>query len=721
MNGNVLAAGMMIGVLVLMVIPVPTGVVDVLLTFNIAFAMTVFLVTVYLKRPMDFSVFPSLLLMVTLFRLALNVASTRLILSNADAGAVIAAFGDFVVGGNFVIGVVVFLILVLVQFVVITKGSGRIAEVSARFTLDALPGKQMAIDADLNAGMITEHDARTRRKEIADEAEFYGAMDGASKFVRGDAIAGMVITAINILGGLAIGTLQRGMPVGDSARIYTLLTVGDGLVSQIPALLVSTAAGIVVTRNNSGLNLGTDIATQVVQDPRALLVSGAALGAFAFVPGLPTLPFLLLSVGAGVAGFLSRNQNERQVREEQEEAARAAEEAEAPAEERDGDDIFVVDRLELEIGYGLIPIVDAGRGGDLLQRITNVRRKTGSELGINVAPIRIRDNLQLGANEYVVKLRGVEITRFELHLDRLLAMRVRDGGADVPGITTSEPAFGLPAVWISKDDKSQAEMAGYTVVEPSAVVATHLAEIVKAHADEILTRQDVKDMVDRLGEHAPALVEEVFGDKISLTVLHGVLRGLLHERIPVRDLVTILETLASSGPVNEGTRSTRLVERVRMAAEPAALAPLRRREPHHLGPHGPSRDRTGDLLVVPRVGARAERGHGSRFRRALRGHSGPAGRPGGRRWSLTAAGGEQSHSFFHATPDRGVVPDGRRPRIHRDRARLSDPIPGDGDRSWQCQPRRPTGPGRSHGRRGLTFRRVWCAPTTWRRHWRVCV
>jgi flagellar biosynthesis protein FlhA len=563
-NGNVLAAGMMIGVLVLMVIPVPTGVVDVLLTFNIAFAMTVFLVTVYLKRPLDFSVFPSLLLMVTLFRLALNVASTRLILSNGDAGAVIAAFGNFVVGGNFVIGVVVFLILVVVQFVVITKGSGRIAEVSARFTLDALPGKQMAIDADLNAGMITEQDARTRRKEIADEAEFYGAMDGASKFVRGDAIAGMVITAINIIGGLAIGTLQRDMPVGDSARVYTLLTVGDGLVSQIPALLVSTAAGIVVTRNNSGLNLGTDIATQVVQDPRALLVSAAALGAFAFVPGLPTLPFLLLAVGAGIAGFLSRSQGERRVRQEQEEAARAAEEAEAPEEDSEGDDMFVVDRLELEIGYGLIPIVDAGRGGDLLQRITNVRRKTGSELGINVAPIRIRDNLQLGANQYVVKLRGVEITRFELHLDRLLAMRVRDGGADVPGIATSEPAFGLPAVWIEKDDKSQAEMSGYTVVEPSAVVATHLAEIVKAHADEILTRQDVKDMVDRLGEHAPALVEEVFGDKVSLTVLHGVLRGLLHERVPVRDLVTILETLASTGTVNEGQVDA-LVERVRMA------------------------------------------------------------------------------------------------------------------------------------------------------------
>ena len=563
-NGNIIAAGMMIGVLVLMVIPVPTAVVDVLLTFNIAFAMTVFLVTVYLKRPMDFSVFPSLLLMVTLFRLALNVASTRLILSNADAGAVIEAFGEFVVGGNFVIGIVVFVILIVVQFVVITKGSGRIAEVSARFTLDALPGKQMAIDADLNAGMITEHDARQRRQSIADEAEFYGAMDGASKFVRGDAIAGMVITAINIIGGLAIGTLQRDMPIGDSARVYTLLTVGDGLVSQIPALLVSTAAGIVVTRNSNGLNLGADIATQLVQDPRALLVSAAALGAFAFVPGLPTLPFLLLAVGAGTAGLVARTDHARRDRMEEEETARAAAEDEEVPDDNAADDMFVVDRLELEIGYGLIPLVDSTRGGDLLHRITNLRRKTGSELGINVAPIRIRDNLQLGPHEYVVKLRGVEISRFTLHLDKLLAMRVREGGGEMKGVATSEPAFGLPAVWIAKGEQSEAEMAGYTVVEPSAVVATHLAEVVKSYADEILTRQDVKEMVDSLREHAPALVDEVFGEKVSLTVLHGVLRGLLHERIPVRDLVTILETLASSGPVNEG-QVDGLVERVRGA------------------------------------------------------------------------------------------------------------------------------------------------------------
>ena len=564
LNSNILAAIVMVSVLALMVIPVPTSLLDVLLTFNIALAMTVFLVTVYLRRPLDFSVFPALLLMVTLFRLSLNVASTRLILSQGDAGDVIEAFGNFVVGGNFVIGVVVFLILVVVQFVVITKGSGRIAEVAARFTLDALPGKQMSIDADLNSGLITESEAREKRQEIADEAEFYGSMDGASKFVRGDAMAGIVITVINILGGLVIGTLQRGMPLEQSFKTYTLLTVGDGLVSQIPALLVSTAAGIVVTRNSSGVNLGFDITHQVIHDPRALLVSGAALAAFAFVPGLPTVPFLLLAVGAGVAGILARGDKERREKIEEEEAARAAESEEESADDAAGDEIFVVDRLELEIGYGLIPLVDATRGGDLLHRITNVRRKTGSELGITVAPIRIRDNLQLGPQEYVVKLRGVEISRFEMKLEKLLAMRVRDGGAPVAGEATTEPAFGLPAQWIRPEDKSQAEISGYTVVEPSAVIATHLAEVVKAHADEILTRQDVQDMVDRLKEVAPALVDEVIGDKVSLSVLHGVLRGLLHERVPVRDLITILETLAAAAPVSEGQVET-MVERVRGA------------------------------------------------------------------------------------------------------------------------------------------------------------
>jgi flagellar biosynthesis protein FlhA len=560
-NANVVAAVGMVGILVLMIIPVPTGLLDVLLTFNISIAMTIFLVTIYLKKPLDFSIFPSLLLVVTLFRLSLNVASTRLILSKADAGKVIEAFGEFVVGGNYVIGVIVFLILVLVQFVVITKGSGRIAEVSARFTLDALPGKQMAIDADLNTGLIDESEARQRRAEVAEEAEFYGAMDGASKFVRGDAVAGMVITAINIVGGLIVGSVQQGMPLGESARTFTLLTVGDGLVSQIPALFISTAAGMVVTRSSAGVNLGEDIGSQILQDPRALYVSSATLGGFAMIPGLPTVPFLLLAVGLGVAGVLAKAQKEREADELERETEAALEQVE-DQEHSVEDEIFVVDRLELEIGYGLIPLVDTSRGGDLLDRITNVRRKSGSELGIRVAPIRIRDNLQLGPHSYAVKLRGVEVARFELKPNHLLAMNVRDEAKEISGETTTEPAFGLPAKWISNDQRNQAEMAGYTVVESSAIVATHLAEIIKSHSDEILTRQDVKEMVDSLKELAPSLIEEVVGDKVSLTTLHGVLSGLLHERVPVRDLVTILETLASAGATGENQIDA-LVERVR--------------------------------------------------------------------------------------------------------------------------------------------------------------
>ncbi len=562
LNANVVAAVGMVGVLVLMIMPVPPGLLDVLLTFNISIAMTIFLVTIYLKRPLDFSIFPSLLLVVTLFRLSLNVASTRLILSRGDAGKVIDAFGEFVVGGNYVIGIIVFLILIVVQFVVITKGSGRIAEVSARFTLDALPGKQMAIDADLNTGLIDEPEARRRRAEVAEEAEFYGAMDGASKFVRGDAVAGMIITAINILGGLVIGTVQQGMPLAESARTFTLLTVGDGLVSQIPALFVSTAAGMVVTRSSAGVNLGQDIGSQILQDPRALFVSSVTLGGFAIIPGLPTVPFLLLAVGLAVAGSLARAQKEREEEELEAETEAALEQGEETTAL--DDDLFVVDRLELEIGYALIPLVDTSRGGDLLDRITNVRRKTGAELGIRVAPIRIRDNLQLGPHSYSVKLRGVEISRFDLQPNQLLAMRVRDTSQQIPGETTVEPAFGLPATWIRPDQRNKAELAGYTVVEPSAIVATHLAEVIKSHADEILTRQDVKEMVDSLKELAPNLVEEVVGEKVSLTTLHGVLAGLLHERVPVRDLVTILETLAAAGATGENQIDA-LVERARAA------------------------------------------------------------------------------------------------------------------------------------------------------------
>jgi flagellar biosynthesis protein FlhA len=560
---NVFAALALVGVLALMIVPIPTPLLDVLLTFDIAVAMVVLLVTVYLKQPLEFSVFPSLLLIVTLFRLSLNIASTRLILTNGDAGRVIEAFGHFVVGGNYVIGTIVFVILVVVNFVVITKGAGRIAEVAARFTLDAMPGKQMAIDADLNSGLITEAQARTRRERIAREAEFYGAMDGASKFVRGDAVAGIVITLVNVVGGLVIGVVQHGLPLGEAARRYTLLTIGDGLVTQVPALVVSTAAGMLVTRSASDFSLGEDISRQILRDPRALFASAGALLAFAAIPGLPAVPFLLLAGGTAVAAYVSQGRRKRDAQREQKELEATEAVAEQAPSAPAGEEIFVVDRLELEIGYGLIPLVDATRGGDLLTRVTNVRHKTGAELGMQVAPIRIRDNLQLSPQEYAIKLKGVEIGRFALRTDALLAMRAKEGGTQIEGTATTEPAFHLPARWIKPEHRAAAELAGYTVVEPSAVVATHLTEVIRAHGDEILTRQDVKEMIERLKAHAPALVEELFPEKISLTLLHGVLRGLLHERVPVRDMVTILETLASAVGATNNVEA--LVERVREA------------------------------------------------------------------------------------------------------------------------------------------------------------
>jgi flagellar biosynthesis protein FlhA len=547
-NSNILSAGAVLVILGLMVVPVPPILLDLMLTFSIAFSVTVLLVSLYIKQPLQFNSFPSLLLILTLMRLSLNVASTRLILSKGSAGQVIQSFGDFVVGGNYVIGVIVFIILVIINFMVITKGSGRIAEVAARFTLDAMPGKQMAIDADLNAGLINERQARARRLEIAQEAEFFGAMDGASKFVKGDAVAGIIITVVNIAAGFVIGMIQMGLPAGEALSRFTILTVGDGLVSQIPALLVSTSAGLVVTRSSGSLNLGQSVTLQIFRQRKAVFLSAGAMFVLAIIPGLPTGPFLFLSACTVIIGLflghkVSRYDQEQARREDQEIVS--TERAEDEPEGIRSEDLFVLDRLELEIGYGLIPLVDDSRGGDLLHRVGNIRRQVGSELGIFIHPIRVRDNLQLGAHQYVIRLKGVEIARAELIPDRLLAMNTRPDTGEIEGMATTEPAFGLPAVWLEKENKAKAEREGYTVVEPTAVLATHLSELIRSQADELLSRQDVKDMCESIREFAPSLVEDLIPDKVPVNTLHNVLRALLHERIPVRDIVTILETLAN--------------------------------------------------------------------------------------------------------------------------------------------------------------------------------
>jgi flagellar biosynthesis protein FlhA len=537
-SSNVLNSFGLIGILGLMILPVPPSFLDVLLTFNVTFALVILLVTIYVREPLEFSVFPSLLLVVTLFRLALNVASTRLILSEAYAGEVISSFGGFVVKGNYVIGMVIFLIIVVIQFIVITKGAGRIAEVAARFTLDAMPGKQMSIDADLNTGLITEDEARERRGKISREADFYGAMDGASKFVRGDAIAGIVITLINIIGGLIIGIVQRGMSASEAAMTYTTLTVGDGLVTQIPALIISTGAGMIVTRTTSESNFGADVTSQIFSYSKVLLIVSISLLGLGFVPGLPILPFFIM--GLIFMGFflLERKANPEKEHKDKE---KLQEEQVDPVEQ---DELYYVDRLEVEIGYGLIPLVNQEMGGDFLKRVTSIRKQAALELGLQIMPIRIRDNLQLKPNQYRIKLKGVDIATDAVHIDRLLAIGAGQTDDSISGLETRDPAFNMPALWISREDADRAEAVGYTVVEPSAVIATHLNEIIHRHADEIMTRQDVKDLVERVRKYAPAVVDDLMPDQINYAFLQQVLSNLLRERVSIRDMVTILETIA---------------------------------------------------------------------------------------------------------------------------------------------------------------------------------
>jgi flagellar biosynthesis protein FlhA len=537
-HSDVLMAVSVIMILALMIVPLPPILLDVLLAANITMAVVILLVSMYITHPLDLSVFPGLLLLLTIFRLSLNVASTRLILGEGYAGEVIQSFGSFVVKGNYVVGFIIFLILILIQFVVIVKGAGRIAEVAARFTLDAMPGKQMAIDADMNAGLITEHEARERRSQIGREAEFYGAMDGASKFVKGDAMAGLLINIVNILGGFIIGVAQKGLSFQDALQTYTLLTVGDGLVTQIPALVVATAAGMVVTRSGSGKQLDVDFRSQIFGKPKALLISSATLFLFAIVPGLPTIPFLILSSLTGFIGFVGLKDTGGKQRLEPTPAPSST----AVPEERI-EDYLQVDPLELEIGYGLISLVDESQGGDLFSRITNMRKQIALDLGIVIPPVRVRDNLQLDPNQYVFKIRGNIVANYHLQMDRMLAMETGSQTAEISGIRVHEPAFGLPAVWIAVQDREKAELAGATVVEPESVLATHLQEMLRRHADKVLGRQDTKKLIENLKRDYPAVVDELTPEILPTGSVQKVLQNLLREGIPVRDLVTILEAL----------------------------------------------------------------------------------------------------------------------------------------------------------------------------------
>ena len=531
-----------ISIVVMMVIPLPSGLLDLLLILNISLALTILLVSMYTKETLEFSIFPTVLLITTLFRLALNVSTTRNILSHGEGGQVIETFGSFVVGGNQVVGFVVFLILIIIQFIVITKGSERVAEVAARFTLDAMPGKQMSIDADLNAGMITEAEARVRRKKIENEADFYGAMDGASKFVKGDAIAGIIIFIVNIIGGFIIGMLVHGFSFQESASRFTTMSVGDALVSQIPALLISTAAGIIVTRSTSGEGLGEDIARQMFSFPRLLYIVGGCmllLGLFTPIGLLPVLPV------SGIMGFAAWRMDKKQKIEIQESADKVEEQQiEEVRSPESVVNLLQVDPIEFEFGYGLIPLADVKQGGDLLDRVIMIRRQIALEMGIVVPVIRLRDNIQLRPNEYMIKIKGNQVAKGEILLDHYLAMSPGIEDDSIVGIETVEPAFGLPALWVTEENKEIAELSGYTVVDPPSVVATHLTEIVKRHAHELLGRQETRALIDNVREVAPVLVDELIPGLLSIGDVQKVLQKLLREKVSVRNLQVILEALA---------------------------------------------------------------------------------------------------------------------------------------------------------------------------------
>lgn len=544
-NTDILLALGLIFMLGLMLIPLPPAMLDFFLAINITLAVLVLIVSLYIQSPLDISIFPGLLLVLTLFRLSLNISSTRLILIEGNAGKIIESFGSFVVSGNYIVGFIIFIILVIIQFIVIIKGSGRISEVAARFTLDAMPGKQMAIDADLNTGLINESDARSRRDQIGREAEFYGAMDGASKFVKGDAIAGLLINGINIIAGFIIGVADRGLTFADSLKTYTILTIGDGLVSQIPALLIATAAGLVVTRSASGSALDTQMKKQLLSNPRVLGTVAGAVFLFALIPGMPFVPFILLSVALGAGSYLSNKKIKENLTLDS-----AAEEVKALPEEQ-VEQYLQVDPIEVEIGYGLIGLVEDAEGGNLFQKIASTRKYIALEYGILIPSVRVRDNLQLEPNEYIIKIKGNIVASFEIFPDRSLAMNPGHVTEKLNGIPTNDPVFNLPAYWISREEKDRAEMLEYTIVDGVSVLSTHLQETLKRNFDKILTRQAVKQLLENLKKDYPAVIEDISPEVLSLGNIQKVLQNLLKELIPIKDLVQILEALIDYSKVTK--------------------------------------------------------------------------------------------------------------------------------------------------------------------------
>ncbi|HWQ76450.1 MAG TPA: flagellar biosynthesis protein FlhA [Syntrophomonas sp.] len=543
-RSDMVIAAVVVAIVGIIIIPLPTPLLDILLACSLASGIIMLLMSLFITDALELSVFPTLLLLITVFRLALDISATRHILNDADAGKIIDSFGTFVVGGNYVVGMVIFLIITLVQFIVITNGAGRTAEVAARFTLDAMPGKQMSIDADLGAGLISDNEAREKRKKLQQEANFFGSMDGASKFVKGDAIAGIVIALINIIGGIAIGTLQRDMSIMDAMRTYTLLTIGEGLVAQIPALMTSTATGIMVTRAMNGKSFGFDLTGQFGKFPRAIGLTAVLLFILAIIPGLPFLPFLILAAGTGYTAFALNKEEQLKVKRELQTSQKSA--APAPREPENIKGLFKVDPLEIEIGYNLITLVDENTGGDLLNRLAGVRKQCALELGIYIRPIRIRDNLQLMPNAYRFKIRGIDISGGELMPHYYLAMNPDDQEIKIEGLETTEPTFGFPAWWITEKNKDKAEMDGFTVVDAVTVLITHLTEFIKTYAHEIISRQDVQELLDTVRESNEALVEEVVPNQLLVGDIQKVIQALLKERVSIRDLETILEALADA-------------------------------------------------------------------------------------------------------------------------------------------------------------------------------